>query len=163
MHAKPITIRFFAALFALSALSTFSSAVSAEPFLWTFHAESRALIGMEQVEEGDYAFHAVCISPGTVKLGIGAASGVGKGEGEKVRVTLSTASHSVRIDGTSRNSANFEMTAGVELQATVPVTHPLFQLLVDPGPVKATGALRQTWPAPGRATATKKFLAACKT
>lgn len=133
-----------------------------QPFLWTFSAESRALIGMVQVEEGDYAFHAVCTSPGAVKLGIGADVGIGKGEGEKVSITLATASHSTRIDGTSGNSANFEMTVGVELQTTVQLTHPVFQILLDPGPIKATGALRQSWPAQGRAAAARKFLAACR-
>lgn len=136
-------------------------ASSAEPFLWIFSVESRSLIGMEQMEEGDYAFHAVCTSPDSVKLGIGAASGVGKGEGEKVSVTLATASHSVRIDGTSGNSANFEMTAGTELQATVALTHPIFQMLLDRGPIMASGALRQSWPDQGRAAAATKFLAAC--
>ena len=49
----------------------------AEAFLWTYDAESRSLIGMEQVEEGDYAFHAVCAAPAKVTLGIGADVGVG--------------------------------------------------------------------------------------
>ena len=134
----------------------------AEDFLWTYSAEGRSLIGMEQVEEGDYAFHAVCTAPGKAKLGIGADVGVGKGKGDKVSVTLATASHTVRIDGISGNSANFEMTAGVELQATVPLSHPVFQLLLDPGPVRTTGALRQVWPDLGRAAATRKFIAACR-
>lgn len=156
MRARVLTLAF-----ALAALSP-DRAASAEPFHWTFSAESRSLIGMEQVEEGDYAFHAVCSAAGAVKLGIGAASGVGKGEGERVSVTLSTAHLSARIDGTSGNSANFEMTAGVELQATVQLTHPVFQILLDPGPIKATGALRQSWPDQGRAAAARKFLAACR-
>lgn len=134
----------------------------AEAFLWTYDAESRSLIGMEQVEEGDYAFHAVCAAPAKVTLGIGADVGVGEGKGEKVSITLATASRTVRIDGTSGNSANFEMTAGVELQATVPLSHPVFQLLLDPGPIKATGALNHAWPDQGRAAASRKFIAGCR-
>lgn len=156
MRARVLTLAF-----ALAALSP-DRAASAEPFHWTFSAESRSLIGMEQVEEGDYAFHAVCSAPGAVNLGIGAASGVGKGEGENVSITLSTASHGARIDGTSGNSANFEMTAGVELQASVQLTHPVFQILLDPGPILATGALEQSWPDQGRTAAAMKFLAVCR-
>lgn len=151
----------FTAAVAFSIMSPCYIAV-AEPFLWTYSAGGRSLIGMEQVEEGDYAFYAVCSAPGKVTLGIGADRGVGKGEDEKVSITLATAGHTVRIDGASGNSANFEMTAGVELQATVPLSHPVFQLLLDPGPIKATGALTHAWPDQGRAAATRKFIAGCR-
>ena len=134
----------------------------AEPFNWSYEPETKALVGMEEIYEGDYSFHAVCQSPQHVKLGIGAQTGVGKGAREKVSVTLASAARNVRIEGKSGNSANFEMTAGVELQATISATHPVFQLLLDSGPTTVTGDLQETWPAAGRTSAVRKFLAACK-
>jgi len=139
-----------------------SFSASAEPFRWSFLKEDRSLVGREEVEEGDHAFHATCSAPGMVQLGIGADIGAGSGEGEKVSITLTTSNSSTRLDGFSRRSANFEMTAGIELQATVRLTHPVFQLLLDPGVVKVTGDLQNSLPAAGRAAATGSFIEACR-
>lgn len=149
-------------LLALTALFAVFGTARAEPFVWSYVAESKSLIGMVQEEEGDFAFHAACTSPAAVRLGIGAQPGIGNGEGHRVSVVLETSTRKLRIEGTSGHSANFEMTAGVELQVTVPVTHPVFQLLADPGPIVVSGDLKAFWPAPGRTAALKAFLAACR-
>ena len=79
-------------------------------------------------------------------------------------VTLANAGGTVtiHIEGVSKQSPNFQMTAGVELVATADKTHAVFQLLSGAGAIKVTGQkLATSWPAAGRAAATKAFTKAC--
>lgn len=136
--------------------------VQAFAYQWIYLADSKELMGSTGEEEGDTDFRATCKGNGKAVVGIGAQDGVGEGKGEAVSVTLASAKHSVKIDGRSGKSLNFEMTGGVELQAEVDAAHAVFQVLADAGAIKVTGAARpMSWPAAGRAKATASFMKAC--
>ena len=129
---------------------------------WHYIGESRELIGSTGEDEGDTDFRATCKPGATAELGIGAEENVGTGAGEAVSLTLASGARSVRLDGHSKQSPNFQMTGSVELVATVDKTHAIFQLLADPGAIKVSGkTISTTWPDRGRAAATKAFLTAC--
>ena len=131
-------------------------------YSWLYISERQELVGTTGEEEGDTDFRASCKANQHAELGIGAAEDVGTGKGEAVSITLRAGARSLRVDGASRNSPNFQMTAGVELQTVVDGKHEIFQLLTGPGTVKVTGATRPaSWPAAGRAAATKAFVNAC--
>jgi hypothetical protein len=130
-------------------------------FNWTYFAETKELIGTTGEEEGDTDFRATCKAGGKADIGIGAAEGIGKGEGETVSVTLATGMTSLKIDGKSAQSPNFQMTAGVELQTTVDSAHPIFALLGATGSITVSGPIKATWPAKDRAAATMTFAKAC--
>ena len=131
-------------------------------FSWTYFGDSKDLIGSTGEDEGDTDFRATCKGGGRAEIGIGAQESVGSGKNEAVSVTLASGARNVRIDGHSQNSPNFQMTAGTELRTDADKTHPVFQLLADPGPIKVSGkTLSATWPAAGRAAAAKAFTKAC--
>jgi len=120
------------------------------------------LIGSTGEDEGDTDFRATCKGAGNAELGIGAAEGVGTGAGEAVSLTLRSAARTMLIAGHSKQSPNFQMTAGVELVADVDKSNVVFQLLIDPGAIKVSGkAITTQWPAAGRAAAAKAFTKAC--
>ena len=131
-------------------------------YSWMYISQEKELVGTTGEEEGDTDFRASCKANQHAEIGIGAEEDVGTGKGEAVSVTLKTGERTLRIEGTSHNSPNFEMTAGVELQTAVDGRHEIFQLLTEPGTIKVTGATRPaSWPAGGRAAATKAFVHAC--
>jgi hypothetical protein len=147
---------------ALAAVMLSPAAAPAFAFGWTYVAENKTLIGSTGEDEGDTDFRATCKAGGKAEIGIGAQENIGTGEGEAVSVTLAAGTRILTIDGHSGKSPNFQMTAGVELQTEVDAKHAVFELLAGPGAIKVTGkTIKATWPAAGRAAATKAFSKAC--
>ncbi len=131
-------------------------------FKWIYLREAKELIGSTSEEEGDTDFRATCRAGGKAEIGIGAAEGIGTGEGELVSVTLTASAQTLTIDGHSRKSPNFEMTAGVELRTEVDAKDAVFRLLGESGAIRVSGkTIKATWPANGRAAATRAFVKAC--
>ena len=81
-----------------------------------------------------------CKTGGKIELGVGADVSVGKGKGEAVRLTARSGGETVPLDGVSRKSVNFEMTAAYELVKLTDAQDPLIQLLRKGKPVQFTGA-----------------------
>jgi hypothetical protein len=121
------------------------------------------LQAMSTEPESDTEFWALCGTGGAIDIGAGAASNVGEGQGEPVSLTLSGGQAQVSLAGQSRNSANFQMTAGTELRARVTRDHAVFKVLAGDQPIKVTGRIEPvTWPVKGRKAKVAAFLAACK-
>ncbi|HZQ11589.1 MAG TPA: hypothetical protein VFB31_02135 [Pseudolabrys sp.] len=121
------------------------------------------LQGMPDESESDNEFWALCRAGGAIEVGIGADSNVGKGEGEPVSVTLTSAGARATVNGRSRKSMNFEMTAGTELQTQVSRDDALFKVLAAGQPITVAGSIKTaTWPAKGLKAKVAAFLAACK-
>lgn len=114
--------------------------------------------------ESDASLRAFCGSAGAIELHVGANETVGKGEGDNVTLKLESDGRTATLAGKSRKSADFEMTAGTELVATVTAEDPVFALLTSDKAVKLTGSIRApaTWAPKGMRAAVEKFLAACK-
>ncbi len=150
------------ALLLASILVPIAGGMAQAQYLWTYVKDTKELIGSTGEEEGDTDFRATCKAGGHAEVGIGAETGIGDGNGEAVSVTLTSGTKTLKIDGKSRNSPNFQMTAGVELQTTVDGQHAIFQLLAESGAIKVSGqGKKATWPAAGRAKATASFVKAC--
>jgi hypothetical protein len=115
--------------------------------------------------EQDTMVRFACRRGGKLEIGVGADVGIGKGRGEAVVMSARSGLATVRIEGVSRKSENFEMTSGVELvKAGADANDPLIELL------KMEGAttIRQdptgrsyTFPAKGFSAALSKFLKGC--
>lgn len=150
-------------VFAAVAVFAFApKTASAYEYKWIYVGENKELLGMTGEDEGDTDFRATCQPNKHAAIGIGAAEDVGTGKGEAVSITLKAGTRTLRIDGKSHNSANFEMTGGVELETEVDGKHEVFELLAGPGTIKVAGTTRPaSWPDKGRAAATKKFVKAC--
>jgi hypothetical protein len=132
---------------------------------WTLSKKAgRAyLSGMPNESEVDYEFWAHCRADGKIDVGAAAESHVGKGKGEAVTLKLASADKTATLDGTSRESANFEMTAGVELRATVSRDHPLFAVLATGKPISVSGPIKPlTWQIRNLKSKAAAFLEACK-
>jgi hypothetical protein len=116
-------------------------------------------------EEADTDFWASCRKPGdVVDIGILANTGVGKGRGEPVTLQLvGAAARIATLQGVSRRSAYYQMTAGTELRATVTFGDPLFAILAAGGPVEVTGSIARplTLDVRGLATKLDAFMRAC--
>jgi hypothetical protein len=122
------------------------------------------LQGMSSEPEADTEFWALCRSGSAIDLGVGADAGVGNAKGETVRLTLTSGNATATLSGRSRNSANFEMTAGTELRATVAATDPVFIVLATGTPIRVIGSLKapETWQVKGLKQQVAAFLAACR-
>ena len=67
------------------------------------------------------------------------------------------------LTGVSRDSANSEMTGGIELRAVVARGHPLFKVLANGRPIKVSGPIKpMTWPVNGLKARAADFLKDCK-
>jgi hypothetical protein len=160
MHERTLsTVR----LLLCAAIALVPAAASAE-VLWRFTREhGRPLLqAMSDEPEADTEFWARCRSGGAIDMGIGADTSIGKGEGEPVTLTLASAGTQATVAGQSRNSANFQMTAGAELRATIAHGHALFKVLATDKPIVVSGASKPiTLPAKGRKAKVAAFLQAC--
>jgi hypothetical protein len=151
-------------LLVCAAIMLAPAAASAE-MLWQFTREHGRpfLQAMSDEPEADTEFWALCRSGGAIDVGIGADTSVGKGEGEPVTLTLASAGIKATVAGESRNSANFQMTAGTELSASVGRGHALFNVLATDKPIVVRGASKPLiLPAKGRKAKVAVFLHACK-
>ena len=149
-------------LFAL--LVAFGPAAAAAEVQWTLSKkQGRAYLqGMPDEPEVDLEFWAHCRADGTIEIGMAAESQVGKGKGEPVALTLTSGKASAKVTGRSRESANVEMTGGVELRATVSRGDPLFAVLAAGAPVRVTGPIKPlTWTVKGLKQKLAAFLRAC--
>ena len=133
---------------------------------WALRKEKgRAFLqGMQNVSEVDYEFWAHCRADGDIDVGMGAESHIGKGKGEKVELTLSSAEHSAKVVGVSRESVNVEMTGGIELQGRVKRDDPLFAVLATGQPIRVTGSIKKPlkWNVKGLKPKVSAFLQACR-
>jgi hypothetical protein len=115
--------------------------------------------------EQDTLVRFACRRGGKIEIGIGADLGIGKGRGEAVVMSARSGFATVRIEGVSRKSENFEMTSGIELvKAGVDANDPLIELLK----LEGSATLKQepngksfTFPAKGFSAALAKFLKGC--
>ena len=151
-----------APLLALMALHPVSAAAQVK---WTlFKKEGRAFLqGFSGVEEGDVEFWLHCRADKAIDLGAGAETNVGEGKGEAVTLTLTSAGKTATLKGTSRNSANFEMTAGTELRTRIERNDPVFAVLATGKPIAVTGSIKpMTWRTAGLAAKVASFLQGCK-
>ncbi len=121
------------------------------------------LRGMPGESESDTQFWAQCGAGGAIDIGVGADSGVGEGKGEKVTLTLKSGGAEAKLTGVSRNSANFQMTAGTELRATIKRDHAVFKVLAAGKPIVVGGSIKpESWPVKGLKAKVAAFLKACK-
>ena len=94
---------------------------------------------------------------------MGADSNVGEGKGEPVTLTLLSGPARAALAGASRNSANFQMTAGTELRAKISRKHDVFQVLASGEPIAVSGSIKPaTWPVKALKAKVAAFLQACK-
>ena len=146
-------------------LLVWPSGVGAADVAWSVSKKAgRAyLSGMPNESEVDYEFWAHCRADGKIDVGAAAESHVGKGKGEAVTLKLVSADKSATLAGVSRESANAEMTSGVELRATVSRDHPLFAVLATGKPIVVSGPIKPlTWPTKNLRAKAAAFLQACK-
>ena len=121
------------------------------------------LTGMPNESEVDYEFWAQCRDGGTIDVGAAAESHVGKGKGEAVALKFVSADKTATLAGVSRESANVEMTGGVELRATISREHPLFAVLATSKPIVVSGPIKPlTWRTKNLKAKAAAFLQACK-
>lgn len=138
---------------------------NAAEVVWTLSKkQGRAyLSGMPNESEVDDEFWAQCRADGRIDVGAAAESHVGKGKGEAVTLKLTSADKVAILTGVSRESANVEMTGGVELRATVARDHPLFDVLATGKPVAVSGPIKpRTWGVKNLKARVAAFLQACK-
>ena len=132
---------------------------------WTLSKKNgRAYItGMPKASEVDYEFWAHCRADGAIEVGAGAESHVGRGNGEAVTLKLAAGLRRATLTGVSRDSANSEMTGGIELRAVIARNHPLFAVLANGKPIKVSGPIKPiTWPVNGLKAKAATFLKDCK-
>jgi hypothetical protein len=121
------------------------------------------LIGIPKESEADNELWAHCRSDGAIDVGAGAESHVGRGAGEAVTLKLASARKKATLTGVSRESANVEMTGGIELRATVGRDHPLFAVLATGKPIFVSGPIKKlTWSVKELKAKVAAFLRACK-
>ena len=142
-----------------------AAAASAADIEWSLSTKAgRAyLSGMPKVSEVDYEFWAHCRADGAIEVGAGAESHVGRGNGEAVTLKLAAGLRRATLTGVSRESANIEMTGGIELRAVIARGHPLFTVLANGKPIKVSGPIKPiTWPVNGLKAKAAEFLKQCK-
>jgi uncharacterized Zn-binding protein involved in type VI secretion len=121
------------------------------------------LFGMPSISESDTIFWARCAGNRAIDIGIGGNNDVGKGKGEAVSITLKSGSVSVKVDGQSRKSENFEMTGTSELRTKVSSGHDVFKVLATGKPIAVSGSMKaETWPVKGLRGKVAAFLKSCK-
>jgi hypothetical protein len=121
------------------------------------------LSGMPKASEVDYEFWAHCRADGAIEVGAGAESHVGRGNGEAVTLKFAAGLKRATLTGVSRESANVEMTGGIELRAVIARGHPLFAVLANGKPIKVSGPIKPiAWPVNGLKAKAANFLKDCK-
>ena len=152
-------------LLGLTALLAPAAVAAAAPIEWRLlMKEGRPYLqGMPTETESDTEFWALCRRGGKIEIGVGANSMVGKGEGETVSLTLLSGSARAHLRGKSRNSVNFEMTAGTELRTQVSRDDALFKVLATGKPITVSGSIKtDTWPVKDLKAKLAAFLRACR-
>jgi len=151
--------------FLAAALLVWPALAGAADIEWNLSKkDGRAYLnGMPKVSEVDNEFWALCRADGAIDIGAGAESHVGHGGGEAVTLHFKAGRKKATLTGVSRESENIEMTAGVELRATVAREHPLFAVLANGKPIAVSGPIKPlTWPVNGLKAKIAAFLKACK-
>ena len=152
-------------LLALIAAVTLSvPAVAAEEVVWILTSKYGRpyLQGQPDAPETDAELWLHCRPDGRIDVGMAAEAGVGKGEGEPVALALRSAGQSATVSGVSRKSENFEMTAGIELRATVSRGDKLFAVLSTGRSIAVTGPIKPlNWPVQGLKSKIAQFLKSC--
>ncbi len=141
------------------------AAAFAEVVVWTLSKPQGRpyLVGMVNESEVDFELWARCRADGAIDIGIGAESHVGKGKGEPVSLTLISGGRTVKISGVSRESANVEMTGGIELRAKVMPDDRLFAVLRTGQPIAVTGPIKPLkWEVKGLKAKVEAFLKGCR-
>jgi len=149
----------------MAGLLLWPSFASAADIAWTVSKkDGRAyLTGMPKESEVDNEFWAHCRADGAIEVGAGAESHVGRGNGEAVTLKLAAGLKRATLTGVSRESANSEMTGGVELRAVIARNHPLFAVLANGKAIKVSGLIKPiTWPVNGLKAKAAEFLKDCK-
>jgi hypothetical protein len=149
----------------IAGLLLWPAVASAADIEWTLSKkDGRAyLSGMPKVSEVDNEFWAHCRVDGAIEVGAGAESHVGRGNGEAVTLKLAAGLKRATLTGVSRESANAEMTGGVELRAVIARGHPVFAVLANGKPIKVSGPIKPiTWPVNGLKARAADFLKDCK-
>jgi hypothetical protein len=149
----------------IAGLLLWPAAASAADIEWRLsNKDGRAhLSGMPKASEVDNEFWAHCRADGAIEVGAGAESHVGRGNGEAVTLKLAAGLRRATLTGVSRESANTEMTGGIELRAVIARGHPLFTVLVNGKPIKVSGPIKPiTWPVNGLKAKAAEFLKQCK-
>jgi hypothetical protein len=149
----------------IAGLLLWPAAASAADIEWRLsNKDGRAyLSGMPKASEVDYEFWAHCRADGAIEVGAGAESHVGRGNGEAVTLKLAAGLRRATLTGVSRESANIEMTGGIELRAVIARGHPLFTVLANGKPIKVSGPIKPiTWPVNGLKAKAAEFLKQCK-
>ena len=147
------------------ALLLLPAAAHAADVVWAVSKKGgRAYLGgMPNVSEVDYEFWAHCRANGSIEVGAAAESHVGKGRGEAVTLKFASAGKTATLTGVSRESANVEMTGGIELRAVISREHPLFIVFATGKPIVVSGPIKpMTWPVKRLSARTAEFLKACK-
>jgi hypothetical protein len=165
-----IALRLLVASFVLfAAAPSFGQERKIAKFQWNVGAvgnnwELNGFDWTDGFNEQDSLVRISCKRGGKFEIGLGAAVEIGKGRGEAVAMTANSGMATVRIDGVSKKSANFEMTSGVELVKSSDANDLLIELLKMEGPVTfrtQPGAKSYTFPAKGFGAAFAKLKARC--
>jgi hypothetical protein len=149
----------------IAAALLLGSPASAGDLVWQFSKKQNRpyLQAMSSEPETDRQFWAHCRAEGGIDIGMGAESNVGEGNEELVTLTLTSAGATAVLAGNSRKSVNFQMTAGVELQAKVMRDDAVFKVLATGAPIAVSGSMKPvTWPVKGLKAKVAAFLQACK-
>jgi hypothetical protein len=153
-------------LVALIVAVTFAGpAAAAEDLVWILTSKFGRpyLQGQPDAPGTDADLWAHCRPDGRIDVGLAADAGVGKGNGEAVALTLTSAGQRAKVSGVSRNSENFEMTAGTELRATLSRQDRLFAVLSTGRSIAVTGAIKPlNWPVKGLKAKVAAFLKTCR-
>ncbi len=149
----------------LAGLAVLQPATATAEVTWTLlKKEGRAYLqGFSGVEEGDVEFWLQCRADKAIDLGAGGDTNVGEGTGEAVTLTLASDGKTAKLNGTSQQTRNFQMTAGVELRTKVSRDDPVFAVLATGKAIKVTGSIKPvTWPVKGLKAKVAAFLQACR-
>jgi hypothetical protein len=158
VSARPLT-------WLVAGLLVWPSSAGATDVKWSLSKKAGQvyLTGMPDESEVDYQFWAHCRAGGRIDVGAAAESHVGKGKGEAVTLKFVSADKTATLAGVSRESANVEMTGGVELRATVSREHPLFTVLATGKPIVVSGPIKPlNWRTKNLKAKAAAFLQACK-
>ena len=141
-------------------------AVASADVAWTLGKKQGRpfLQAMSTEAESDTEFWALCGAGGAIEIGVGADTNVGEGKGEPVTLTLASGPTRATLSGQSRNSANFQMTAGTELRAKITRGDAVFKVLAAGQPITASGSIKMTvtWAVKGLKPKVAAFLKACQ-
>jgi hypothetical protein len=122
------------------------------------------LLGSAKDYEGDTDFWALCVGKRVIEIGVGANSQAGTGKSEPITLMLKSSNRSARVTGHSEQSANFQMTGGTELRASISARSPIFTILQTGKPIHVEGSIQAPadWRVEGLKPLVRAFLNACK-